>query len=145
MSHFELFIDDDNEIKFDVTIEGTDSGSVSSRLVLETNSGFEVGFDATKMASDEIHFVVPSLKNILKEGPTSARLEVFIDDRRFIPLDLVVDLKKSVKVEAAIRTTRVHRSPSVKAVLNETKSTTKKPQPKKRSSLDDLINAIESK
>ena len=145
MSHFELFIDDDNEIKFDVTIEGTDSGSVTSRLVLETNSGFEVGFEATKMASDEIHFVVPNLKNVLKEGPAAARLEVFIDDRRFVPLDLVVDLKKSVKVEATVRTARVHRSPSVKAVLSESKPTPKKAQRKKRPSLDDLINAIESK
>ena len=145
MSHFELFIDDDNEIKFDVTIEGTDSGSVSSRLVLETKSGFEVGFDATKMASDEIHFLVPSLKNILKEGSTSARLEVFIDDRRFVPLDLVVNLKKSVKVEAAVRTTRVHRSPSVKAVLSETKSAPKTTKVKKGTSLDDLITAIERK
>ena len=145
MSHFELFIDDDNEIKFDVTIEGTDSGSVSSRLVLETKSGYEVGFDAVKMASDEIHFVVPSLKNVLKEGSTAARLEVFIDDRRFVPLDLVVDLKKSVKVEAVIKTTRVHRSPSVKAVLSETKSAPKKPKTKKAASLDDLITAIERK
>jgi len=143
MSHFELFIDDDNEIKFDVTIEGTDSGSVSSRLVLETTSGFEVGFDATKMASDEIHFLVPSLKNILKEGTTSARLEVFIDERRFVPLDLMVDLKKSVKVEAAVRTTRIHRTPSVKAVLNETKSSPRKIKSKKRVSLDDLITEIE--
>lgn len=145
MSHFELFIDDDNEIKFDVTIEGTDAGSVSSRLVLETNSGFEVGFDATKMGADEIHFLVPSLKNVLKEGPASARLEVFIDDRRFIPLDLVVDLKKSVKVEAAVRTTRVHRSPSVKAVLSESKASPKSPKVKKKASLDDLITAIEGK
>jgi len=151
MSHFELFIDDDNEIKFDVTIEGTDSGKVSSKLVLETSSGFEVGFDATKMASDQIHFLVPSLKNILKEGSTPARLEVFIDDRRFVPLDLVVDLKKSVKVEAAVRTTRIHRSPSVKAVLSESTPakqaavSRKSPKPKTKSSLDDLITAIEKK
>ncbi len=95
------------------------------------------------MASDEIHFLVPSLKNILKEGSTPARLEVFIDDRRFVPLDLMVDLKKSVKVEAAVRTTRIHRAPSVKAVLSETKSSSKKIKSKKRVSLDDLITEIE--
>lgn len=150
MSHFELFIDDDNEIKFDVTIEGTDSGKVSSKLVIETSSGFEVGFDATQMASDQIHFLVPSLKDILKEGTAPARLEVFIDDRRFVPLDLVVDLKKSVKVEAAVRTTRIHRAPSVKAVLSESTPTQKevpmvKPRTRKETSLDDLITAIESK
>lgn len=150
MSHFELFIDDDNEIKFDVTIEGTDSGKVSSKLVIETSSGFEVAFDATQMASDQIHFLVPSLKNVLREGAVPARLEVFIDDRRFVPLDLVVDLKKSVKVEAAVRTTRIHRSPSVKAVLSETSPAQKvtsmvKPRARKEASLDDLITAIERK
>jgi hypothetical protein len=150
MSHFELFIDDDNEIKFDVTIEGTDSGKVSSKLVIETSSGFEVGFDATQMASDQIHFLVPSLKDILKEGTAPARLEVFIDDRRFVPLDLVVDLKKSVKVEAAVRTTRIHRAPSVKAVLSESTPAQKeapmvKPRTRKETSLDDLITAIERK
>ena len=146
MSHFDLFIDDDNEIKFDVTIEGTDSGSVSSRLVIESGSGFEVGFDASKVSGNEIYFVVPSLKNVLREGNTPARLEIFIDDRRFVPLDMTVDLKKSVKVEAAVRTTRVARTPTVSAILSEdSKSSTAKITTKKKSkrTLEDLISKIE--
>ena len=147
MSNFDLFIDDDNEIKFDVQIEGTESGSVSSKLVIETGSGFEVGFEASKVTGNEIHFVVPSMKNVLREGNTPARLEVFIDDRRFVPLDLVVGLKKSVKVEAAVRTTRTVKSPTVTAtVLNESKPTTKsKSKVKKKRTLEDLISSIERK
>jgi hypothetical protein len=150
MSHFELFIDDDNEIKFDVTIEGTSADSISSRLVLESTAGFEVGFDATKMSSNEIHFLIPNLKNVFTEGSTSARLEVFIDDRRFIPLDLIVNLKKSVKVEAVVKTTRVQKSPNVRAVLSETGKRTKykksKTLVKKTSAtLDTLISEIEGK
>ena len=146
MSHFDLFIDDDNEIKFDVTIEGTDAGSVSSRLVIESGSGFEVGFDASKVSGNEIYFVVPSLKNVLREGNTPARLEVFIDDRRFVPLDMTVDLKKSVKVEAAVRTTRVPRTPKVSAILSEDSGTSKvsvTTKKKKKRTLEDLINKIE--
>ncbi len=153
MSHFELFLDDDNEVKFDVTIEGVGGGSISSKLVFESNAGFEVGFEASKILSDEIQFVIPSLKKFMTEGSTPARLEVFIDDRRFVPLDLVVDLKKSVKVEAAIRTSRIQKSPMVSAVLNETKAakptsivTSKRIQsPTTKNALDDLISEIEEK
>lgn len=145
MSHFDLFIDDDNEIKFDVKIEGTDAGSVSSRLVIESGSGFEVGFDASKVSGNEIYFVVPSLKNVLREGNTPARLEVFIDDRRFVPLDMTVDLKKSVKVEAAVKTTRISRVPTVSAILSEDSKPSNSVTSKKKSkrTLEDLINKIE--
>ena len=154
MSNFELFIDDDNEVKFDVVIEGTDSGSVSSRLILEARSGFELGFDSERISSGEIFFVVPSLKGIVSEGSVPARLEVFIDDRRFIPLDLTVSLKKSVKVEAAVRTTRVNRKPSVRAVLSEDSVSTVNSRRSSRSSprkskkaqnLESLISEIERK
>ena len=146
MSHFDLFIDDDNEIKFDVTIEGTDAGSVSSRLVIESGSGFEVGFDATKVSGNEIYFVVPNLKNVLREGSTPARLEVFIDDRRFVPLDMTVGLKKSVKVEAAVKTTRVSRTPKVSAILSEDNGTSRvsvATKKKSKKTLEDLISKIE--
>ena len=146
MSHFDLFIDDDNEIKFDVMIEGTDSGSVSSRHIKESGAGFEVGFDASKVSGNEIYFVVPNLKNVLREGNTPARLEIFIDDRRFIPLDMTVALKKSVKVEAAVKTNRITRTPKVSAILSEdSKAASINIDTKKKSkrTLEDLISKIE--
>ena len=116
MSHFDLFIDDDNEIKFDVMIEGTDSGSVSSRLINESGDGLVVGF------------------------------EILIDDRRFIPLDRTVALKKSVKVEAAVKTNRITRTPKVSAILSEdSKAASINIDTKKKSkrTLEDLISKIE--
>jgi hypothetical protein len=90
--------------------------------------------------SDEIHFTVPRLKNVISEGATNARLEVFIDDRRFVPLDLVVNMKKSIKVEAAVRTRRIQKSPTVSAVLSESSASPVKKSAKKSYDLDDLIN-----
>lgn len=147
MAQFELFLDDDNEVKFDVAIEGVGSGSVTSKLVFESRSGYEIGFDASQVKSDEINFLIPSLKGIMTEGSAQARLEVYIDDRRFVPLDMVVDLKKSIKVEAVVKTTRVQKSPKVSAILSENKSfaSTRTVSKKRSSSLDDLITAAERK
>ena len=154
MGHFQLFLDDENSVKFDVTIEGVQTGEITSKLVFETRNGFELSFDAHEASGSEVGFIVPPLKGIISEGSIPARLEVYVDDRRFIPLSVEVDLKKSVKVEAVVRTSRVQRSPTVKAVLNETpksrpkkitSSPPKRAKKKTRVNLDALISEIERK
>ena len=130
MSDFSLFLDDENEVRFSLEIEGAAPADVQSTMVLEGKKGFSLTFPGTPADGGEIEVVVPPLKSMLAEGTYNARLEVVVDDRLFVPLELTTTLKHSVKVEAAIQTRRRPKKARVAAsVLSET-PTSKPKQPK---------------
>jgi hypothetical protein len=52
------------------------------------------------LANDEVAILVPTMKGILKEGTYDSYLEVLVDDRVFIPLELKINFEESVKVVA---------------------------------------------
>lgn len=148
MSDFDLILDDENELKFAVTIEGAEKGSPSARLHLSTNKGYDLIFEGESDGVGELSVVVPPLKNVISEGAYSAELEVIIDDRVFKPLSLTANFKRAVKVEAVVRNVRRSTKTEVKAqVLTESRAPQKKePQvkkePKKKATLDDLIGVL---
>tara|TARA_Y100000310_G_C20383677_1_gene669382 strand:- start:399 stop:794 length:396 start_codon:yes stop_codon:yes gene_type:complete len=57
-------------------------------------------FDGNVTDSGDVSVVVPSFKNILKEGIYDTRLEVFVNDRYFVPLKLKADFRQSINVIA---------------------------------------------
>ena len=148
MSDFDLILDDENELKFAVTIEGAEKGSPSARLHLSTNKGYDLIFEGESDGAGELSVVVPPLKNVISEGAYDAELEVIIDDRVFKPLSLTANFKRAVKVEAVVRNVRRSTKTEVKAqVLTESKPPRKKePQmkkeTKKKATLDDLIGVL---
>jgi len=139
MSDFSLFLDDENEVRFSLEIEGAAPTDVHASMILEGKKGYSLSFPGTPVDGGEVEVVVPPLKSILSEGTYKARLEVVVDDRLFVPLELTTTLKNSVKVEAAVKVRRRSKAPRVAAsVLSETpkvqKRTATKPQPPPRSS-----------
>jgi hypothetical protein len=52
------------------------------------------------LPNNEVSIVVPKLKGILREGNYDSYLEVLVDDRVFIPLEMQIDFEESVKVMA---------------------------------------------
>lgn len=129
MSDFSLFLDDENEVRFSLEIEGAAPADVHASMILEGKKGFSLSFPGTPADGGEIEVVVPPLKSVLAEGTYNARLEVVVDDRLFVPLELTTTLKNSVKVEAAVKVRRRSKAPRVAAaVLSET------PKPQKRKS-----------
>ena len=159
MSDFELLLDEDNELKFNVAVEGSAEGSVKSRFIISKASGFDLCFEGRSTSSGEVEVDVHSLKGILKEGDYKARLEVLVDDRIFIPLNMLAYVKQSIKVEAAMSTTKVRSKTKVAAaIISEHKPVVKsvkkldtvtqniKPRAKIDyfNSLDDILAEIES-
>lgn len=148
MSDFDLILDDENELKFAVTIEGAEKGKPSARLHLSTNKGYDLIFEGESDGSGELSVVVPPLKNVISEGAYDAELEVIIDDRVFKPLSLTANFKRAVKVEAVVRNVRRSTKTEVKAqVLTESSPKQKvktqiKKEPEKKASLDDLIDVL---
>jgi hypothetical protein len=122
----DLMLDTDNELRFKVNIEGTRPGSSVCRLMLESED-LQYGFKGTEMPDGEISIFIPPLKNILKEGTYDTHLEVVVDDRIFIPLELSVNFEKSMTVtaESVVRPKRSKVSAS--AVLVEAPDTVQTP------------------
>jgi len=99
MSDISLYLDQDNELKFNVSIEGSKPGTPKYRLVFETKD-FSYAFNGVQSTTGEVTVVVPTMKNLMKEGNYSAQLEVMIDDRYFTPLQFDASFEQSVRVVA---------------------------------------------
>ena len=122
MSDIQIHLDEDNELRFGVAVEGAESGNITCRMVLESpNSAMGIIFPGRSVEGGEVKVMVPSLKSFLNEGVYPMKLEVMVDDRVFTPLVMDVELKQSVKVTAEAKITpRRKKGPSVTAsVLSE--------------------------
>ena len=127
MSDIQIHLDEDNELRFGVAVEGAESGNVTCRMVLESrDSSMGIIFPGRAAPNGEVKVLVPSLKAFLNEGIYPMKLEVLVDDRVFTPLSMNVELKQSVKVTAEAKVIRRKKNTAVTAtVLSETK----KPKP----------------
>ena len=96
MSKINLMIDEENELTFQVQIEGTRPGTAKCRLMLESNS-MSLAFEG-QSSNDEVSVTLPPLDHILKEGVYDMTLEVVVDDRFFEPLKLQGEFEKRLKV-----------------------------------------------
>lgn len=125
MSDIQIHLDEDNELRFGVAVEGAESGNVTCRMVLESrDSAMGIIFPGRAASNGEVRVLVPSLKAFLNEGIYPMKLEVLVDDRVFTPLSMDVELKQSVKVTAEARVHRKKKGTSVTAsvITEETRS-----------------------
>jgi|LakMenEpi03Aug12_release.lakeMendotaPanAssembly.Ray.scaffolds.fasta_scaffold667474_2 hypothetical protein len=116
MSDIALYLDQDNELRFNVAIEGTKPGTPKYRLVFE-GKNFSYTFGGYQAAPGEVAFVIPTMKNLMKEGNYRADLEVMIDDRFFTPLSFDASFEESVKVTAEAFVRPVAKKPAVVASI----------------------------
>jgi hypothetical protein len=124
MSDIALYLDQDNELRFNVAIEGSKPGAPKYRLVFE-GKNVSYSFNGMQSAPGEVAFVVPTMKNIIKEGNYRTNLEVMIDDRYFTPLTFDASFEESVKVTAE----SVMRPVQKKAAVSASIVTVNKAQP----------------
>lgn len=119
MSDIQIHLDEDNELRFGVAVEGAEAGNVTCRMVLESkDSSMGIIFPGRAASNGEVKVMVPSLKSFLNEGVYPMKLEVLVDDRVFTPLSMNVELKQSIKVTAEARVTpQRKKGPSVSASI----------------------------
>lgn len=117
MADFEIPIDQDNELRFAVTVEGTENADLDYRFIVE-GENMSYCMPGRPTGRGEILVYVPSLKKTIREGVYNTRLEVLVDDRVFVPLKMTAHMKESVKVtaEALVKPT-VKVTPVVKAAV----------------------------
>jgi len=127
MATIELMIDEENELTFQVQVEGTRPGTAKCRLMLESKN-MMLAFEG-QSTGDEVAVTLPPLDHIIKEGTYDMTLEVVVDDRFFEPLKLQGAFEKRLKVTAesvAVRTKpKLRTSASLVEVNKKNKNTSK--------------------
>ena len=116
MTPIDLMLDNDNELLLKVNVEGTRPGTSVCRLMLE-GTDMQYGFKGNQTEDGEISVVIPPLKGFIKEGVYDTHLEVVVDDRIFIPLEMKLNFEKSVEVTAESVSRSKRSKPFASAVL----------------------------
>ena len=102
----DLFSNEENELTFQLMIEGTTSdGSIDKPVVRflidEGNGGMAYMFPVTTDSKDEVSVVIPPMEKVVTEGKSyTGRLEVIIGNRHFVPTEMNVKFKKALRVES---------------------------------------------
>lgn len=109
----DLDVEEPNELLFKVKVEGAEQAPAKVRLVCESGD-FAFMFNGHTAGQDGlIQFVLPPMKDKLKEGLYAARVEVLIDNRYFAPVQFQVNFKKTIKVVAEQVTLAPRKSPEI--------------------------------
>ena len=126
MSSIDMLLDEENELTFQVNIEGNRPADASCRLRLD-NAEVGLMFEAKRNEEGEISVVIPPLKHVLKEGAYDMTLEVIVDDKYFEPLTLQGNFEKSVKVtaEAVVRRKKPKTTVSASTLVENKKKSNK--------------------
>jgi hypothetical protein len=107
----ELKIDEANELIFKVTVEGESTEPAKARLVFDGGLTSYL-FNGKSAGEDNVQFIVPALKNSVKEGEKyNGRIEVLVENRYFVPVEFDVSFKQPVRVVAeALRVNSTQRA-----------------------------------
>jgi hypothetical protein len=123
MSTIDLMIDEENELTFQVQVEGTRPGKAKCRLMLESKN-MMLAFEGTS-SGDEVSVTLPPLDHIIREGTYDMTLEVVVDDRFFEPLKIQGAFEKRVRVTAESVTVRSKPKVKTSASLVEVNKNSK--------------------
>ena len=116
MSKINLLLDEENELVFQLNVEGNSPGTAQCRLNIE-GKNMDLLFEAKSQESGEVSVVLPPLSHVLKEGDYDMSLEVIVDDKFFKPLTIIGSFEKSVKVTAEAVVRRPKKNVSVTATF----------------------------
>ena len=116
MSTIDLTLDNNNELTFQVNIEGSSPAKPSCRFLIEGEE-MSFAFPGDMEGDGIVHVNIPPLEKVLSEGSYNSGLEVIVDDRVFVPLTLTANFEKSVKVTAEAVSRRKRASTSATAQL----------------------------
>lgn len=100
MSTIELRLDETNELLFGVEIQGAKSQKSVFRIVCEGRQGLELMFQGAPTPEGEVLFQIPPLQEFIDPGQTNLHLEVIVDNKLFVPMNLTAEFDYSTKVVA---------------------------------------------
>lgn len=95
----DLKLDEENELTFEVSIQGETSSKPIYRFVCECGD-MSMAFRGTPIGGDRVQVIVPPLEKQITEGSHSAHLEVIVENRLFVPMQLTANFGVSTRVVA---------------------------------------------
>lgn len=101
MSIATLKLDQTAKLEFDLSITGA-SGTSESRLVIE-GKDFSVSFPC-KTLNEGIEVEISGLKNIFSAGEYKAKLEVFLENKVYVPFRETIIFEPSIEVSSKTKT-----------------------------------------
>lgn len=140
----QLFTNEDNELSFDVVVEGTSQEPSITRIVIEA-AGQKLMFDG-EIKDGNISVKIPK-QEFLKEGTYKSSLEVIVDGKYFVPILFESNFKKQAKVvlESKAITNKVQQKPVetvVKASITQQKKPAQQPQQKQNKPKENEMPAV---
>lgn len=110
----DLDVEEPSELLFRVKVEGAEQAPAKVRLVCESND-LAFMFNGRSAGGDGlVQFNLPIMRDKLKEGLYTARVEVLIENRYFAPVQFQVNFKKAVKVVAEAVTPMIMKAPEIR-------------------------------
>lgn len=95
----DLRLDEENELTFEVTVQGSSSTSPIYRFVCESEDMSFV-FRGIPVGENQVQVIIPPLEKKIKEGIHDAHLEVIVENKLFVPMQLSANFKVSTRVVA---------------------------------------------
>lgn len=96
----DLDMEETSELLFKVRVEGIDSSPAKVRLVCEAGDMAYMFTGRPINADGTVQFVIPTLKDRIKEGSYLSRVEVLVENRYFTPVQFNLKFKKAISVVA---------------------------------------------
>lgn len=94
----DLHIDEENVLTFEVKIEGDSSGAPVFRFICESD---EMSYSFSGVPSDNcVEFTIPPMSGKISEGTYNSHLEVILENKLFIPIQLTTKFVPTTKVFA---------------------------------------------
>lgn len=100
MDEIELKLDEDNELLFQVVIEGAREKPTAIRFVCDDGDVSYMFKGSNGSEPGEVKINVPAMLSKLKEGSYESRLEVLVDGKHIVPLELKTRFNRSLSVVA---------------------------------------------
>ena len=124
----ELDVEESNELLFKVKVEGVEQAPAKVRLVCEVGDVAYMFHGHSTSEEGVVQFMLPVMKDKLKEGTYLSRVEVLIENRYFAPVQFNTHFKKTVTVVAESMVPTARRPVPQVSVSASAPVVVKKPQ-----------------
>jgi hypothetical protein len=104
MSEIKIKLDEDNSIRLGLAIQTSDPGQSAKPMVrfMCESEKMSYSFPGTYNNAGEVLVKIPPMQGKISEGVYDARLEVVVDSKYFVPLEIKTRFMPSMKVVAEV-------------------------------------------
>lgn len=116
MEIIDLTLNKENELEFEIQLEGNITSRPEMRLVCED---YDVSFSFKgKETSNGVRFTIPKMENRIKPGEYKSKLEIFVENQYIKPMEFISNFQKETGVavkSAKIKNINENRQTPVQA------------------------------